>query len=309
MISVVIPTHNPNLEFLRQTLNSLKGQIQHEVIIVENPQKTERVSSLLEEFSFIHEESEAGANNARNKGAEVSKYEYILFIDDDILLSNNLLERYVSTHKSTEAAVLGGPVHLRYIDGKPRWINKHFEGYLARLDCGGSLPYEIKKEWELHVPLVSANMSFSKKNFNLLGGFDSKAGYIGRAVLAPNDELGIITRASRRSPGMVYCPKNYVTHLIPKERTTADYMSRRMYGQGVADFLSFKTLHPKLTPLEIYEKVILEHNSLVINDVASFYCLFPEMNRIDRLYATMVYHKSRTEYVKGLLSQIGEVSV
>lgn len=311
MISVIIPTHNPNLSFLQQTLNSLKGQIDHEVIIVENPEKTDRVKKLLENFDFIHESSQQGANKARNRGAEVSRGEFLLFVDDDIILSENLLEAYVCTQKATNGSVIGGPVHLRYIDGKPTWINEHFEGYLARLDYGtpyGMIPFEVKKKWELHVPLVSANMFFAKKYFNTYGGFDENEGYIGRSLLAPNDELGLLTRCSKRTPGMIYHPKAYVTHLVPKERTTPDYMCRRMYGQGVADFNSLRIMNPNLSKLDIYEKIILEHNSLVINDVASFYCLFENMNRVNRLYATKVYHQAKTDYVRGILSQLEGVS-
>lgn len=311
MITVIIPTHNPKIEFLRQTLESIQKQTvkDFEVIVVENPVKTEEVKTLIESFSFNkkHVCSELGANNARNKGAELSSGDVLVFIDDDIILSQTLLEKYEAAHKLYNAGVIGGPVRLRYIDGKPTWMNIHFEGYLAYLDYGtpfGMMPFEVFKEWDLHVPLVSANMSFRKSTFNKLGGFEGKEGYVGRALLAPNDELALLTKCSKKSPGMIFVPDAGVSHLIPKERTSEDYLTRRMYGQGMADFISLQQIHPNLTSLEIYEKILTEHNDLVINDAASYYCLFSKMKRVDRLYATMVYHKGRNEYARGLISQV-----
>lgn len=311
MISVIIPTHSPNLDFLRQTLESLRKQTYKDftVTVVENPIKTNEVANLIKQYGYFHIESDPGANKARNTGvAHSNSADIVVFLDDDVIASTNLLEKYNSAHSLYPAGVIGGPVHLRYLDGKPRWINKHFEGYLAKLDNGfpfGSMPFELKKEWDLHVPLVSANLSFRKSVFNTLKGFDEDEGYVGKSLMAPNDELGLLTRCEKyKNPGMVYIPDAYVTHLIPKERTCEDYLVRRMYGQGIADFRSFKKLYPRLTSLEVYEKIILEHNSLVINDVASFYCLFKDMSRVNRLYATKVYHKGRVEYSRGILSQV-----
>ena len=314
MISVIIPTHNPNPVFFVQTLDSLTKQTTDklEVIVVENPELTEPVTELCREYSgdlhIRHITSEVGANNARNKGAEVATGDILFFIDDDIILSNTILEKYEAAHSIYNAGIIGGPVHLRYIDGKPRWINKHFEGYLARVDHGnpyGMTPFELWQRWELDVPIVSANMSIKKNVFNTLGGFDADQGYIGGSLLAPNDELNLIIAACKGyNPGMIYMPESYVTHLIPKERTCEEFFVRRMYGQGVADFRSFSKINPNLSRLEVYEKILLEHSSLMINDASSFYCLFDGMKRIERLYATKTYHKARNEYVNGILSQI-----
>jgi len=314
MISVIIPTHDPNPVFLRQTLDSIAKQTtdRYEVVVVENPELTDDVAELCGEYSkqmdIIHINSLAGANHARNRGVESASGDTVLFIDDDILLSNTLLQKYMAAQDVYNAGIIGGPVHLRYVDGKPRWINNHFEGYLARVDHGnpyGMTPFELWQRWELDVPIVSANMCLKKKVFNILGGFDVDQGYIGGSLLAPNDELNLVIAAGKGyNPGMIYMPEAHVTHLIPKERTTAEYFSRRMYGQGVADFRSFSKISPELSKLEIYEKIILEHSSLMINDASSFYCLFKGMKRLERLYATKTYHKARNDYVNGILSQI-----
>lgn len=314
MISVIIPTHHPDLNVLRQVLDSIKTSNECEVVLVENPKKTKEVEELINEWytgdtiSVVHTESFVGANHARNKGADVARGDVLFFTHDDVILSRDILDKYIAAHIVYNAGVIGGPVNLRYTDGKPRWVNNLFETYLTKIDHGhpyGMCPFRLQKEWDLDIPVSAANMSMTKRSFNELGRFNVSEGRIGRNLLNSNDELSLISSSCKnRALGIIYMPEANVTHIIPKKKTTENYFIRSAYGKGVSNFVSFSALNPHLSKLEIYEKILIEHSSLLTNNATSFYTMFDGMQRVERLYATKTYHKANNEYVNGILSQV-----
>lgn len=100
-VSVIIPTYKPQ-SYLWQCLTSIENQtldkMLYEVIIVLNGCKDPFESQILlflesVDFSYrLVQIDEGGVSNARNKGIEVSKGEYIAFIDDDDYVSEKYLE-------------------------------------------------------------------------------------------------------------------------------------------------------------------------------------------------------------------------
>lgn len=111
MISVIIPTSSPK-KYLQECLDSLDRQTLdkkfYEVIIVLNGVKEpyyERLSELLKNYSFIYRlyyTCEKGVSNARNIGIEETKAEYICFVDDDDVVSDNYLqELYANVRPDT----------------------------------------------------------------------------------------------------------------------------------------------------------------------------------------------------------------
>lgn len=302
--SVIIPTMNPNLDKLKGCLNCLKSS-DVEIIVVENP-KTELVSSFLSLYDkkIVHLESDIGANKARNVGAKAATTNVFIFIDDDVLPSVGFVDAHVASHSLYRPGVVGGPVELLYEDGRPSWITGDMEGYFARVDSDSDrgMAYEVVRHWELHVPIVSANMSFTKDMFNRFGGFDESQGYVGRNLLAANDELTIVTKAEKCNPGilMINAP---VTHVISRDRTTPDYLIRRAYGQGVADFRSIRILHPHMTTLQAFEYMLLNCSDLFRTDTHEKYVDYSKLDRLARIFATLVYTRIRLSYVQGLMSQ------
>jgi len=314
MISIIIPTHQTNTELLGITFASIASQIyeNYEVIVVENPNITEEVAKCIEDSDLdlnkvTHIDSAVGANASRNAGVEKSVGDLLFFTTDDTILTNTLLMKYDAAHKLYSGGIIGGPVNIRYVNGKPRWMHKEFEKCFNRIDHGtpfGMCPFEVHQETELDIPLSCLNMSVKKKAFNTMGRFNPQAGLKGCSLLTPNDELSLILKTKSYNPRMIYIPDAYVTHSVLKEHACENYVVRKMYGKGVADFNSLMDSHPNLSRLEVYEKILIEYTSMTMNDSASFYCLFSGMKRVERLYATKTYHKAKTEYVSGLLSQV-----
>jgi glycosyltransferase involved in cell wall biosynthesis len=93
MISVIIPTYNHKNE-LPHCLKSLEKQIYKDLeIIVVNDGSDYDVSTITNNFSFVtlYNLNHQGAPAARNFGFMKTKGEYVIFLDDDIILYPEML--------------------------------------------------------------------------------------------------------------------------------------------------------------------------------------------------------------------------
>lgn len=114
-ISVIIPTLN-RVDFLKQTIDCLVSQkFEHpyEILIVDQSNKEDKqMLEYQERYSCIryyHITFFKGLPEARNFGWQKAKYDYILYLDDDITCESNLLEEhYRFIHKESIGVVAGG---------------------------------------------------------------------------------------------------------------------------------------------------------------------------------------------------------
>ncbi|ENV62439.1 glycosyltransferase family 2 protein [Acinetobacter junii] len=102
MIDIIIPTYKPTA-FLEECLNSLQKQTlsfdKFKVTVVLNGDKEPYYSNIQNTLSGFEFNSsllyteEKGVSNARNLGVEKTSNTYIVFLDDDDLLTENYLEQ------------------------------------------------------------------------------------------------------------------------------------------------------------------------------------------------------------------------
>ncbi len=97
-VSVIIPTYNRQ-DSLQRLLDSLSmqtlGSSKFEVIVVEDGSASGSSDDVHENYSFNYEylwQENQGATTARNNGAIKSKGKILVFIDDDVTISENALE-------------------------------------------------------------------------------------------------------------------------------------------------------------------------------------------------------------------------
>ena len=115
-ISVIIPTLH-RTEFLINTLKDLVKQVCNfpfEIVIVDQSNEMDKeVLNFCEEYSFCnyyHINFFKGLPEARNYGWQKSKYNYILFLDDDIQCNESLLQEHFSILKDETIGVVAGGI-------------------------------------------------------------------------------------------------------------------------------------------------------------------------------------------------------
>lgn len=117
LVSIIIPTFNPNIQFFIQALDSIIKQDYHnlEIIIVDDSTDLEKVK-FIEDFAkkdcrirFVHNDTRKGISESLNYGICLSRGEYILRMDDDdISLRDRVSSQVNYFEKHKEVDILGG---------------------------------------------------------------------------------------------------------------------------------------------------------------------------------------------------------
>src|SRR5947207_8185848 len=115
---------------------------------------------------MVIEQPNSGPAAARNRGADRSSGELLLFLDDDMEADPRLLAEHDASHRDGADVVIG---HMPLHPGSPpgflsRGVGEWAERRLERLSgLGGALPVQ---------ELLGGQLSIARDRFARLGGFD-----------------------------------------------------------------------------------------------------------------------------------------
>lgn len=113
LVSIIIPAYNC-APVLAETINSALSQTWKniEVIIVDDG-STDNTLSVAKEFEkgnkiIVFHQQNKGGSAARNKGFELSKGQYIQYVDGDDLMDNDKIEKQVRILANNPGCIVGG---------------------------------------------------------------------------------------------------------------------------------------------------------------------------------------------------------
>lgn len=167
MLSIVIPTLNEE-KYLPTILNDLRNQTYQdfEVIVVDanSTDKTVEVAKSFRKYFEIQvlpaEIKNAGAQ--RNQGARKTRGDWLVFVDADVSIAPDLLEKVVDKIKLNEAEFF--TIYL-----KP-YPNKRIYRFITRITC---LYTEIMAKTKKPL-VIESFFCCNRQTFLKLGGFDPK---------------------------------------------------------------------------------------------------------------------------------------
>lgn len=162
LVSVIIPTYNEE-EDIVACLESLRNQTyQNQEVIVVDDGSTDSTIELIQKFGgvIIIKQAHQGPGAARNLGASEAKGEILVFIDADMVLFPDYIDKLIIPLISGEA--LGTIESIQY--------NVHTT---KMQECWGN---EVRIA-QLEGANSSTVRGIAKENFRQLGGFDSSYGY------------------------------------------------------------------------------------------------------------------------------------
>jgi glycosyltransferase involved in cell wall biosynthesis len=246
-VSIIICCYN-SVSRLKPTLEHIAKQqvdinITWEVIIIDNNSSdgtgeyaTKIWQNLNCSVSFqIVEESNPGLSNARKKGIEVSKYNYIIFCDDDNWLCNSYVKGiYEIFNTNKQIGIIGCQNEPVSQNPLPKWFNEVQVYYAV-----GAL-YPKSEEFEnINKGVFGAGMALRKTaylelikkefNFNLADrkGKDLSSG----GDLELRIVLGLIGYTC------YYSKELSLQHFIPIERINKKYVKKLAFEWGKVVFL------------------------------------------------------------------------
>ena len=235
--SVIICTHNPRRHYLDRVLTGLRNQdVSHEqweLLVVDNasePSVQSRWDISWHPNSRHVREDELGLAAARRRGIGEAISDLFVFVDDDNVLANDYLSQVLRI--SQEWPVLGtwgsGTIVPEFEEEPADYLRPYLDGYLALrtvrqaswsnvMSCNAATPAgagmcvraHVAKEYRNLVEKDTINLS-GRKGTSLVGHEDYEIAYTGCF-------LGF---------GMGVFPDLKITHLIPKERISEEYLLR-----------------------------------------------------------------------------------
>jgi glycosyltransferase involved in cell wall biosynthesis len=239
LISVIVCTLQSSGD-LRAALASLVAQDMapddYEVIVVANgpnPPAAVDLDLAGRTVRYVHE-PRLGLSLARNAGLRAASGDVVAFMDDDAAADSRLLSSLLAAFECAPpgAACVGGKVVPEWERPPPAWLRGGLLRFLGLVDLG-------ERRRTVRWPdeyLVGCNIAFRTEGLRAIGGFDAALGRRGH-LLYGNEELAAEQRTLEAGGSLIYEPAAVVRHRIRVGRTTLSWFTRRVFFQGVTDYV------------------------------------------------------------------------
>jgi glucosyl-dolichyl phosphate glucuronosyltransferase len=244
-ISLIIPTYNRATSLkraLESAVNLDYPPERYEILVVDNG-STDATPGVVQEvrhnnpryrLSYVREDR-LGLHNARHAGVWAAQGDILLYTDDDATFASGWLRAYMDAFDThPEMAAAGGPVRACWEVPPPQWLVEFMRdektfGLLSLME-----PYS---DFRLNAggKFFGVNMAIRANVLVEMGGFNPEA--FGELWLG-DGETGLIYKLWNHNRLIGYVPDALVYHHIPPERTTLQYLRRRMANQGACDLYS-----------------------------------------------------------------------
>lgn len=239
-ITVILCTYN-RCQSLARALDSvaksvLPESVEWEVLVVDNnsPDQTREV---IEDFCVRYPgrfrylfEPKQGKSNALNSGIRNARGSVLAFMDDDVIVAADWLQKLTVALDSGEFTGVGGRILAQRDFPVPEWLaldgQYDVAGMLALFDLGdeGS---------ELKTPPFGTNMAFPSSIFVKHGDFRTDMGPCpGSEIRNEDTEFG--RRLMSGGEKLWYEPSAVVYHAVPENRLRKEYFLRFWYDHGRA---------------------------------------------------------------------------
>ena len=236
-LTVVICTWN-RAALLRQTLASISqlrvpDGVQWELLVVNNNSTDETEQAIASWAGRLPlrmlVEPRPGKSHALNRAVRDAAGDYILFTDDDVLVSPDWIQAYCEAFRADpDAAVFGGPIVPWFAGDPPAWLVRTFrqiEYAYAALDLG-----DAPVQFGGHDVPFGANMALRARE---------QRGYQYNPELGPRpgsglrgEEITLVKAMLAAGARGWWVPGARVRHYIPPERQTTAHVREWYRGWG-----------------------------------------------------------------------------
>lgn len=238
MLSVVLCTHNPRPDYLRRALMALDAQTlpksEWELVIVDNASDTALCTDLSwHSRGRVVREGLLGLTPARLRGIRETTGDVLVFVDDDNVLDSDFLETAERIARTrTFLGSWSGQCRPEFEQAPPEWSRPYWGNLVIRefdrdvwsnlprlaasMPCGAGLCLRrpvAERYVQLHMS-GQRDIQLDRTGLSLLSGGDNDL-----AACACDIGLGVGLMSDLR-----------LTHLIPPDRLTIDYLSRLLEG-------------------------------------------------------------------------------
>lgn len=233
-LSVAIATRNRKescLELLHSLAHQSLELLPLEAVIVDDG-STDDTGSAVHEFAggsnlairYTHG-SAGGLSAARNWAAELARGQFVIFLDDDMLLPDGWLKGWAQLiGEFPDVALAGGRIEVKWPSEKPGdWLAGRYQWIYGHLDYGA----ENRPLGHREV-VNGGHLLVSRELFLAEGGFDAALGHrAGR--LGGSEEQDLLARMRQKYPARCYyAGQALVLHRVSPERANQSWALQRL---------------------------------------------------------------------------------
>lgn len=257
-VSVVIPTHNPRLDYLRRTLEALAAQTldrsSWELVVVDNKseESLEReLNPALERMGWataaqsgvgnarVVREEKLGLTNARLRGFAETTGKVVVLVDDDNVLSRDYLFQAMTIAKEwPQIWAFGGSSIPKFECPPPEHLRKYLNVLalrnIERTSWSNSPPCDLAEPWGAGLCLrreaALAYQDYVEREGN------SMTDRVGSELISGGD-TEICRLIYRLGHGTGTFPQLSLEHLIPASRVEEKYLLRLHQGIQISHHL------------------------------------------------------------------------
>jgi glucosyl-dolichyl phosphate glucuronosyltransferase len=250
-VSVIIPTKNRS-DALKETLRTLLDQTRmaDELIVVDQSQTKSSLETGPLLLKYIYDPEITGASQARNRGMKLATGDIWLFLDDDVVLDRDFIEKLLAAYAPGVVGVSG--IVTNYVTVPPLqrvwpsifergpFCDERREVYYRAESLNSTKPIQVSK-------FTGCLMSFRADAIRGLwfdenlrdGSFAEDIDFCARL---PRNSILLITPRARllhkRSP-----EGRNTKHWLDQHSQGANYMRQRHYELGIRNNLCFAWLN------------------------------------------------------------------
>lgn len=228
--SIIIPIFNQR-EYSQKCLESIfkyGSKYEFEIIVVDNGSTDgsgEYLAGLGDKVVVIHNKNNLGFAKACNQGAKVAKGEYLLFLNNDTVVTEKWLDTLVEELDVNKNIGIVGP-KLLYPDGTVQeagivFDDKKWAHHIYKREPGSATYVNKKRYFQC---LTAACFLVRKDLFEKVAGFDE-------VYLNGLEDTDLCFKARELGFGVLYCPESVIYHYesITEGRAVSDDINYKIF--------------------------------------------------------------------------------
>jgi len=181
-------------------------------------------------LTYVHE-PQAGLAHARNAATRAADGDYLIWTDDDVIVSPRWLDAYAKAFiEHPDAAFYGGPIRPAFESVLPPWLAQGWRQipwiYAAR-DLGDR-PFRITNHGQVPYGANFAVKSDLQRHIR----YNPKLGRQPSNYWLAGEEAELLTRLLDERREGRWVPTAAVVHCISKNRQTLAYVAKFAFGSG-----------------------------------------------------------------------------
>jgi len=262
--SIIIPVFNRK-EYTEKCIDSIYkygSDYPFEIIVVNNASSdgtAEYLRNLGDKAVAINNEQNRGFAKACNQGAEKAKGEYLLFLNNDTIVTQNWMDVLVSELDENEGVAIAGS-KLIFPDGTIQHAGVVFADdktpyHIYKHDSPEKFYTKKKRKFKA---VTAACMIIRRNIFFEVGGFDE-------AYVNGYEDIDLCLKVDKAGKSIMYCPESVIYHYesisdgrLNKHSENMKLFLDRWSGYVSADYKNIMFEDNTLSQLES-QKMLIEH--------------------------------------------------